>query len=226
MNTKITRRASTPGAARRPPRARAPSTRRIGAEDSATRAALLDAALRLMLEEGYAAVTSRRVAAKAGLKPQLVHYYFRTMDELFLALLQQGVNHNVEELKRVLASPQPLRELWEFNTQGTRLVVEFTALANHRPAIRAELAAQSDRHRRMQVEALSSLVATRGSARESLPTAAVVVLITALSRILAMEREIIGYTTGHAEVMAAVEHFLTEYESELPAQNLKRSKRG
>ena len=60
------------------------ATRRIGAEDSSTRAALLDAAQQLMLDEGYAAVTSRRVAAQAGLKPQLVHYYFRTMDDLFL----------------------------------------------------------------------------------------------------------------------------------------------
>ena len=42
------------------------STRRIGAESSETRAALLDAAERLMLEHGYAAVTSRRVAGAAG----------------------------------------------------------------------------------------------------------------------------------------------------------------
>ena len=36
--------------------------RRNGAHDSETRTALLDAAEHLMLEEGYAAVTSRRVA--------------------------------------------------------------------------------------------------------------------------------------------------------------------
>ena len=60
--------------------------RRFGLENSKTRTHLLDAAEQLMREEGYAAVTSRRVAAKAGLKPQLVHYYFRTMDDLFIAL--------------------------------------------------------------------------------------------------------------------------------------------
>src|ERR1039458_10291908 len=49
------------------------SNRRIGGEDSESRAALLDATERLMLEEGYAAVSSRRVAQAAGLKPQLVH---------------------------------------------------------------------------------------------------------------------------------------------------------
>src|SRR5205823_13649069 len=61
---------------------------RIGCEDLKTRAKLLDADEKLLLEEGYAAVTSRRVAAKAGLKPQLVHYYFRTMDDLFIEVFR------------------------------------------------------------------------------------------------------------------------------------------
>ena len=55
----------------------------------ATRAQLLDAAEQLMLEEGYAAVTSRRVGRKAGISPQLVHYYFRTMDDLFLEVFRR-----------------------------------------------------------------------------------------------------------------------------------------
>ncbi len=66
------------------------TSRRIGgAPDAKNRGVLLDAAEALMLEEGYAAVTSRRVADKAGLKPQLVHYYFRTMDDLFLAVFRR-----------------------------------------------------------------------------------------------------------------------------------------
>ncbi len=65
------------------------SARRIGAPDAKNRVLLLDAAEQLMLEEGYAAVTSRRLASKAGLKPQLVHYYFRTMEELFLEVFRR-----------------------------------------------------------------------------------------------------------------------------------------
>ena len=65
------------------------SARRMGAKDSLTRTKLLDAAERLMLEEGYAAVTSRRVGRKAGISSQLVHYYFRTMDDLFLEVFRR-----------------------------------------------------------------------------------------------------------------------------------------
>ena len=65
------------------------SARRMGTKESQTRAQLLDAAERLMLEDGYAAVTSRRVGQKAGISSQLVHYYFATMDDLFLEVFRR-----------------------------------------------------------------------------------------------------------------------------------------
>ena len=90
----------------------ASSPRRIGAEDSATRAQLLDAAEQLLLEEGYAAVTSRRVAAKAGLKPQLVHYYFRTMDDLFVEVFRRRAEANLARFERTPPRrPLPRRAL-------------------------------------------------------------------------------------------------------------------
>ncbi|MGZ4693910.1 MAG: TetR family transcriptional regulator, partial [Acidimicrobiales bacterium] len=92
-----------------------PSTRRIGAPSSKTRAQLLDAAEALLLEEGYAAVTSRRVAAKAGLKPQLVHYYFRTMDDLFLEVFRRRADENLSLFARAIAADGSLRNLWKLN---------------------------------------------------------------------------------------------------------------
>ena len=67
--------------------------------DSKTRAQLVDAAEQLLFEEGYAAVTSRRVGAKAGLKPQLVHYYFRTMDDLFVEIFRRRADENLAALR-------------------------------------------------------------------------------------------------------------------------------
>lgn len=190
-------------------------TRRIGAEDSKTRASLLDAAQKLMLEEGYAAVTSRRVAAKAGLKPQLVHYYFRTMDDLFLALLRQGAEQNAERHARALASPHPLRELWEFSTEraGTALWEEFVALANHRKAIREEIASYAEQFRRLQADALSSVLEEYGIDTAEFPPAALLTVITALSRVLVMEKAL-GITIGHAETLALVERFLVQLEGD------------
>ncbi len=100
------------------------SNRRIGAEDSETRAALLDATEQLMLEDGYAAVSSRRIAGRAGLKPQLVHYYFRTMDDLFLAAFRRRAEAGLERQVQAIASEQPLRALWALSDESARHRVE------------------------------------------------------------------------------------------------------
>src|SRR5690606_18436132 len=121
-------RSSTPCRLRaRPSLGTMTTARRIGAEDSATRAALLDAAQALMMEEGYAAVTSRKVAARAGLKPPLVHYYFRTMDDLFVALVRRGADEARQRQDAALASDQPLWSLWETTTHpaGRTVITEI-----------------------------------------------------------------------------------------------------
>jgi AcrR family transcriptional regulator len=189
------------------------SNRRIGAEDSTSRAALLDAALALMLEEGYASVTSRKVAARAGLKPQLVHYYFRTMDDLFIAVFRRGAERNLQRQAEALASDQPLWALWEFSNEpaASALNVEFTALANHRKTIRAEIAAYAERFRRLQLDALSPVFAGHGLDPGQLPPVAALVLMTAVAQIVAME-EGLGLTVGHAETHAMVERYLTDLE--------------
>jgi AcrR family transcriptional regulator len=188
--------------------------RRIGAEDSATRAQLLDAAQALMVEDGYASVTSRRVAAKAGLKPQLVHYYFRTMDDLFLATFRRRAEQAFAHQQRVLRSPQPLWALWEASrdARGTVLTTEFSALANHRPAIRAEITAAAERVRAQQVEVLTEVLAGHGLTSDDCPPVVVAVLIAGISLLLALEQGSLGMSTGHAETIAYVEEHLRRLE--------------
>jgi AcrR family transcriptional regulator len=196
-------------------RGRAP-VRRLGTEESRTRATLVEAALALMLEAGYPAVTSRRVAAKAGLKPQLVHYYFRSMDDLLLAVFRYGAERNLERQARALASPTPLRSLWEFSNDptGTAVMMEFMALANHRPAIRAEIASYAERFRRLQADAVDEVLHRRGIDLGA-PPLGLLVLMTALSRVLMLEGSL-DATSGHTEALAMVGDFLDRYEPAAP----------
>ena len=188
--------------------------RRIGAETSKTRGVLLDAAEKVMLEEGYAAVTSRHVAAKAELKPQLVHYYFRTMDDLFLALFRRRAEQGLERQAEALASPQPLWALWDLSRdpRGTSLTMEFIALANHRKAIRAELASAAERFRAQQLGGLEAVLERYGVAAERCPPMVFTVLMSSISRFLVIERVTLGMSTGHEETVAFVEDFLFRLE--------------
>ena len=190
--------------------------RRIGAETSKTRVVLLDAAEKLMLEEGYAAVTSRRVAAAAGLKPQLVHYYFRTMDDLFLALFRRRAEQGLERQARAFESEQPLWAVWELSRdpRGNALTMEFTALANHRKEIRAELAASAERYRCELREGLATVFERYGVRAEELPPLVCTILLTSLSRVLVIEHETLGMTTGHAETLGFVEGLLRRLEGD------------
>jgi AcrR family transcriptional regulator len=191
------------------------SARRIGAPDAKNRGVLLDAAEQLMLEEGYAAVTSRRVAEKAALKPQLVHYYFRTMDELFLAAFSRRAEEGLEAQAHALQSPQPLWALWRFSTDpaATAVTMEFVALANHRKALRAEIAYYAERFREEQRNVLSTVLERYGMDSAEVPPLVWSVLMTSVSRVLVME-EALGMSAGHAETVEFVERYLHRLEGD------------
>jgi len=161
-----------------------------------------------MREEGYAAMTSRRIAAKAGLKPQLVHYYFRTMDDLFLALLRRGAEENRERLARALAASDPLRAVWDMcsDTEGAALSAEFMALANHRKNIRAEIGRYAEQFRTMQVEVLSRVLEESGVDPKVWPLPAIVFLLESAARVLVIEQSL-GMSTGHAEMIGLAKKY-------------------
>ena len=191
------------------------AARRIGAPDAKNRSVLLDAAEQLMLEEGYAAVTSRRVAEKAGLKPQLVHYYFRTMDDLFLDAFRRRAEHGLWLQAQALQSPQPLWALWQFSIDpaATALTMEYVALANHRKALKAEIAYYAERFREEQRKAVSTALKRYGMDPDEVPPLMWSVLITSVSRVLVMEQAL-GMSAGHAETVAFVERYLRQLEGE------------
>jgi AcrR family transcriptional regulator len=191
------------------------TARRIGAPDAKNRGLLLDAAEQLMLEEGYAAVTSRRLAGKAGLKPQLVHYYFRTMEELFLEVFRRRAEEGLQIQAQVLNSAQPLWALWRFGTDPafTRISMEFMALANHRKEMRAEIAYYAEKFRDEQRQAVTAALQRYGVDSQDMPPVVWTVLMTSLSRFLVLEQAI-GMSGGHAETQELVESHLRRLEGE------------
>ncbi|TAL04359.1 MAG: TetR/AcrR family transcriptional regulator [Rhodospirillaceae bacterium] len=195
------------------------TARRIGAESSKTRTNLLDATEQLMRDEGYAAVSSRQVAAKAGLKPQLVHYYFRTMDDLFLAVFQRLADQLMKRQTQVLISDQPLRGLWELSNDASIAVLstEFMALANHRKVIRAEIARFGELFRDMRVEVLTRILKKHRVGTGVCPPISLAVVLESLARVLVLEGTL-GMSKGHAETRALVERYIKRFEVRQPTK--------
>lgn len=189
----------------------ATAARRIGAESSATRALILDAAEALIREEGYASVSTRKVAAQAGLKPSLVHYYFPTTDDLFLAVFRKGAAQSDAMIERALASPAPLRALWEFfaDPSRTAISIEFMAIANHRKSIRAHMLEHSEAMRARQVAALEKALGDRIDQLDGLEVEGLTVVLAGIGRALIMEGGL-GVGSGHDQARAYVERLIDQ----------------
>lgn len=179
-----------------------------GAKGAAKRTLLLDTAEALIVREGYAALSTRRVAQEAGVNPSLVHYYYATTEDLLLAVYERAGERAHERTLSALAAPRPLEALWALNIESahTALGTELYPLANHRKAIQGDVARMGVALRESTTDALSRAMGDELD-RDVCDPAALVVLITGLSRILVME-EATGLTAGHAEARALVEWLL------------------
>ncbi len=187
-------------------------TRRPRAATLEKRARILDAAEQIMLREGYAAVTSRRVEAVAGVK---LHYHFGTIDDLFVAVFRRRAERNVERIQDALMSPQPLRAWWTLasDPRGTALLVELTAAANHRPPLQAEVAELARDVRRMETEALASILREYGIDPDVFPPTLVAAAVQGLALVVVQD-EVRGFDTGHEEAKAAIGQLLDRLERE------------
>ena len=175
-----------------------------------TRQRLMEATAQIMREEGYAAATSRRVAAIAGVRSALVYYYFPTMDDLFIAVLRAGAEAALARMREALTAEDPLRVLWEINTDArlTRLNAEFIALANHRKSIGAELKAYASRVRDIETAAATVALRANGVDLDEYPPVVISMLLTQTARSLCNESAI-GVTDGHRELRAFMERYLS-----------------
>lgn len=188
--------------------------RRIGVEGSTQRGVLMDAAEAILCDEGYIGISARNVAARAGLTKQLLYYYFRTMDDLILALVRRINERRLERFEAALLSVEPLRALWALNTDpsGAALASELTAIASHREAVRAEIISSAQKFRALQARTVSALLSKNGE-KASDSAAAIVMIAVALAKTVVSEAAL-GLTEGHAEALTVVERMLMQFSGQ------------
>jgi AcrR family transcriptional regulator len=189
------------------------STRRVQTRGSQSRTRLIEAAYDLLAEEGYQAFSARRVAQKAGLKPQLVHYHFRSMEELIVAVFQRSCANHFALHDEALSSRHPLRAMWALNSslpEGKR-VTEFIALSKVYPALREAMREAGESFRRLQIEAVERLFVKRGLDHAIMGPRALVALLAALARNVVIESEV-NLSMAHEELHELIGRILNRYD--------------
>jgi TetR/AcrR family transcriptional regulator len=186
--------------------------RRLGSETSQVRSRFVDAAEALLGEMGEQGISARQVAARAGLKTQLLYYYFKTMDDLLLAVVHKVNEQRLERFRQAVVSPEPLRALWEqmSDPASAALAAEMMAVARHRETVRTEINAAAERFRAMLTAQVARLLPPPAPGSVQYTPAGVVMIAAGLARMMVNESSL-GLTQGHAEALEIVGQLLGRF---------------
>jgi AcrR family transcriptional regulator len=179
---------------------------------SAAEGALLDAAERLLVDIGHARITTRRVAEEAGVNHGLVHYYFGSIENLLLRVLERFTERLTARQRALYAADIPFIEKWRAamrylvgdDVEYEKVWLELQALAWNRPDLQESVARVNDDWRAVLTEALAEPRRRYGI---EMPLDALVSLVMTFNEGVILERAQ-GITTGHQELLAWIDGWL------------------
>jgi AcrR family transcriptional regulator len=179
-------------------------------------AALLDAAERLLVERGHSGLTTRGLAAEAGVNHGLVHYYFGSLENLLARVLERFTDAMIDRQQAMYSADVPFLEKWrsamrylESDREYQKVWWELQALAWTRPELRERVAAVNVAWRSVLTEAFAEPHRRYGI---EMPLAALVSLVITFNEGMILER-LSGVTTGHAELLDWIDAWLTAKEA-------------
>jgi AcrR family transcriptional regulator len=182
--------------------------------------ALLDAAERLLVSEGYARISTRRLAEEARVNHGLVHYYFGSMDELLVQVLERFTRRLIARQREMYGAEGPFIEKWrtawrfheeDLATGYPKIWHELQALAWNRPQLRARLAAVNEEWRSVLRAAFARAIEEYGLGDEVPPLDGLVALVMMFGQGAQAER-LLGIDVGHGELLGWIERWLEELE--------------
>jgi len=176
-----------------------------------TEQALLDAAERLLVEVGAAGLTTRQVAKAAEVNHGLVHYYFGSVEQLLVRVLERFTERLIERQRQMYAEEAPFLEKWrkamaylDEDVPYQKLWFELQALAWNRPELHEPLARVHAEWRAVLGEAFAPVREQLGL---ELPLEALVTLVYTFNEGIIFER-LSGNEVGHRELLDWIDAWL------------------
>jgi AcrR family transcriptional regulator len=182
-----------------------------------TEEAFLDAAERLLVEVGHAGITTRRLAQEAGANHGLVHYYFGSMENLLVRVLERFTARMIERQRAMYTTEVPFIEKWRTamlyliaDREYQKVWWELQALAWNRPELQESVAHVGDEWRAVLTEAFAEPRERYGI---EMPLEALVSLVMTFNEGIILER-LSGIESGHAELLEWIDGWLAGKEEE------------
>jgi AcrR family transcriptional regulator len=180
---------------------------------AAAEEALLDAAERLLVEVGYAKITTRRLAVEAGVNHGLVHYYFGSNENLLVRALERFTGRLIARQRELYAADIPFVEKWRTAMQYLvaedrtyeKVWLELQALGWNHPDLRDRLARVNAEWREVLTDALAE---PHRQLKIDMPLEALVSLVITFNIGIIVER-LGGIETGHAALLEWIDTWLS-----------------
>jgi AcrR family transcriptional regulator len=178
--------------------------------------ALLDAAEHLLLEIGYAQITTRRLAERAGVNHGLVHYYFGSMEDLLLRVVERFTDQLIERQKAMYAASSPFIEKWrqamrflddDAESGYHKVWLEMQAMGWNNEAVRTRLQQVHQQWIDVVTPAFERGLGELGIDRRRFPAKAIVSLVVTFNQGIMLER-LSGVDSGHRDLLRMVDRML------------------
>jgi AcrR family transcriptional regulator len=186
-----------------------------------TEDAFLDAAERLLIAVGYSGITTRRLAEEAGANHGLVHYYFGSMENLFVRVLERFTERLIVRQREMYGRTDISgAEKWktamgylesDLAAGYPKIWLELQALGWNRPDIAERVAEVNREWRTVLTEAFDQMMDEFGLDRERFPLAAMVSLVLTFNEGIMVER-LSGISAGHRALLDMIERWLESLE--------------
>jgi AcrR family transcriptional regulator len=175
--------------------------------------ALLDAAERLLVEVGAEGLSTRRIAEEAGANHGLVHYYFGSVEQLLVRVLERFTDRLIERQRRLYASDEPFLDKWrtamaylDEDRPYQKVWFELQALSWNRPELRERLARVHGEWRAVLLEAFAPLCE---ELQLDIPLEALVSLVYTFNEGIMLDR-LSGLEAEHRELLDWIDAWLEE----------------
>lgn len=184
------------------------SAARAGAEE-----ALLDAAEQLLVDVGYAHITTRRLAEEAGVNHGLVHYYFGSNENLLAQALERFTKRLIARQQEMYAAPTPFVDKWRAamhflvheDLTYEKIWLELQALAWNEPGLRERLVQVNSEWRAVLMEAFEE---PRRELGIEMPLDALVSLVMTFNLGVIVER-LGGIEAGHDALIQWIDQWIS-----------------
>ena len=181
--------------------------------------ALLDAAERLLVDVGHGGITTRRLAEEAGVNNGLVHYYFGSIENLLVRVLERFTERLIARQRAMYADPDvPFIEKWRTamryllseDVAYEKVWLELQALAWNRPELRGRVDSVNAEWREVLTEAFAEPRTRYGI---EMPLEALVSLVITFNEGIILER-LSGVEEGHRELLDWIDGWMDAKEKQ------------